>query len=387
MNRTLALLCIGLLMTLSAVSQTATQKRRKVSGPASADSRIPIDITNWSIQTGQAELTTYLGEPAIHILPNAKPLLVKTVSFTNGTIEYDFIPEDPRFAGMYFRRQDADESEYIYLRTAQVGNSAAMDAIQYAPYLKGVLIWDLMDQFQAPVPLFKKGEWNHIKLVVSGSQMRAYVNDMQRPVLEVPRLEGDTKQGGIAFEGAGYIKNLVVNPNQTEDLPAIEGYDPTRHDPRYVRAWQVSEPTPLPIGQEVLPAHFPKPETIWQPLFAERYGLVNLSRQFGISNERRLVWLRTKIKVNTAQKRRVSLGFSDDVWVFVNEEPVFTDKNTYRAPAMRKTPDGRISIENGSFDLPLKTGKNEVLVGLANNFFGWGLIARFDSVEGIEVLP
>ncbi len=388
MNCTLTLLCAGLLLTLTAVSQPTTRKRSNSALPASQAIRIPIDTTNWSFQPGQAELTTYQNVPAIHILPNAKPVLIKTATFTNGSIEYDLMVEDPRFAGMYFRRQDADQSEYVYLRPSRLGNPAAMDAIQYAPYLKRVLLWDLLNQFQAPVPVFKKGEWNHIKLVVSGHQMRVYVNDMQRPVLEVPRLEADTKEGAIAFEGAGYIANLIVRPNQTEDLPAIEGYDPTRHDPRYVRAWQISQPLPLPLGQEVLPIHFPKPETSWQPLATERYGLVNLSRQFGSSTERRLVWLRTKIKANAAQKRRVALGFSDDVWVFINGQPVFTDKNNYYlAPVMRKSPDGRISPDNGSIDLPLKTGENEVLVGLANDFYGWGLIARFDSMEGIDVLP
>ncbi|WP_157579178.1 hypothetical protein [Spirosoma montaniterrae] len=378
------------LLTLSSmlvVAQKPAKKRSDVPPSPTAEIRVPIDATAWPIQAGQVELTTFRDVPAVHILPKAKTVPVSSVTFANGTIEYDIVPEDPRFAGIYFRRQDSTESEYMYFRITQLGQPAMMDAIQYAPYQKGVLIWDLLDQFQAPVPVFRKGDWNHVKLVVSGVQMLVYVNDMQRPVLEVPRLEADAKQGELAFEGAGYIANVVVKPNLTEGLPATEGYDPTRRDPRYVRTWQVSQPQPLPMGQEVMPTHLPKPETTWQPLLAERYGLVNLTRQYGKSEERRLVWLRTKFKASAEQKRRVVIGFSDDVWVFANGQPVYFDKNMYTAPGLRKTPDGRISIENGTFDLPLKAGDNELVIGVANNFFGWGLIVRLDSMEGVEVIP
>jgi hypothetical protein len=37
--------------------------------------------------------------------------------------------------------------------------------------------------------------------------------------------------------------------------------------------------------------------------------------------------------------------------------------------------------------LPLKEGDNEVLVGLANDFYGWGLIARLENLEGLQIAP
>ena len=52
---------------------------------------------------------------------------------------------------------------------------------------------------------------------------------------------------------------------------------------------------------------------------------------------------------------------------------------------MRKIPDGRISVENAQFELPLKAGDNELLIGVANNFYGWGVIARLESMDGIMV--
>jgi len=45
---------------------------------------------------------------------------------------------------------------------------------------------------------------------------------------------------------------------------------------------------------------------------------------------------------------------------------------------------GRCTIENASFKLPLKEGKNEILVATANYFYGWGIIARLDDTNGIQ---
>jgi hypothetical protein len=69
----------------------------------------------------------------------------------------------------------------------------------------------------------------------------------------------------------------------------------------------------------------------------------------------------------------------------VNGKLVFADKNLYQPPGARKTPDGRLSLENGSFDLPLQKGRNEIAVALANNFYGWGLELRLDDLKGVQV--
>ena len=77
------------------------------------------------------------------------------------------------------------------------------------------------------------------------------------------------------------------------------------------------------------------------------------------------------------------MGFSDDIWVFVNNQFAFADKNVYRNVNSRKYPDGRISLLNSSFRLNLKQGENEILVGIANDFYGWGIVARLENLEGI----
>jgi hypothetical protein len=69
----------------------------------------------------------------------------------------------------------------------------------------------------------------------------------------------------------------------------------------------------------------------------------------------------------------------------VNGKLVYADKNLFDSEEARKFPDGRCSLENGAFTLPLEAGDNEVTVALANNFFGWGLMLRLADPEGVHL--
>lgn len=346
--------------------------------------KVPMRADRWEFTPGKVSFQDVGGVPAMKITARREQAVLKDVNFSNGTIEFDIQPEDPGFNGIYFRRKGKDECEYFYLRNGDAGNPKAIDGVQYAPIMDTVLLWDMLPWFQGPAS-FKKGEWNHIRLVISGMQMLVYVNDMGRPTLEIPRLEGNTKEGGISFDGLCAIANVVIKPNVTEGLPPGEGFDPTHHDPRYLQTWMLSQPVLLPKGRELTAADTLLPGAAWEKITAERRGLVNLTRRLGKSQSRRYVWLKTRMKVDKEQTRRISLGFSDEVWVFVNGQLDFADKNIYMNP-IRKEPDGRCSLENATFNLPLNAGVNEVLIGISNDFYGWGIIARLDTMEGVELI-
>jgi hypothetical protein len=378
MNKTIPALALLLLIQFSGLAQ----KNRSA---AVTELKIPMTAERWEFQPQKVEFLEYKSVPAMRILARNEQAVLKDFHFSNGTIEFDMEPEDRAFAGIYFRRTDKQENEYFYLRTGDAGNPQAIDAVQYAPIVKGVLLWDMLPWYQGPAS-FKKQQWNHIKLVVSGAEMLVYVNDLNRPTLEIPRLEGNNTDGGLAFDGMGYIANLVIRPGVTEGLSPAAGFDPTHSDPRYLRTWAMSPPVSLSKGRELSMDDLPKTDSGWEKIEAERRGLVNLTRVYGKSEARRMVWLKARLKVSTQQQRRVAFGFSDEVWVFLNNKLLFADKNIYIAP-IRKEPDGRCSIENAAFSLPLEAGVNELLIGVSNDFYGWGIIARLDTMEGIELLP
>jgi hypothetical protein len=163
--------------------------------------------------------------------------------------------------------------------------------------------------------------------VVSGKQLRVYVNSSSEPNLEIPCMEGNVSEGKIGlssgFPGQAIFGNLVIKPNETEGLPATPAPDLTKHDTRYIRDWQISKPDSLPYGKELNGFMLPKQDIAWENIKAERRGLVNISRKLGNSENRRYVWLKAKINSEIAQKQILKMGFSDEVWVFVNQKPIY----------------------------------------------------------------
>ena len=72
------------------------------------------------------------------------------------------------------------------------------------------------------------------------------------------------------------------------------------------------------------------------------------------------------------------------MYVFVNKRLVYIDKNSAEE-RLQKYPGGLIDIANTSFQLPLKKGDNEVLIGIAAKNYGWGIIARIMSLNDLFI--
>lgn len=365
--------------------ESALAQQPKVSPSTGKTINIPMEPTHWQNDSGKVVFEKVGGIPAMRLPPKAGFTRLKDFDFTTGTIEFDWQPTDARFSSFYFRHQNNAETECIYLRTAYAGDSLAMDAVQYAPFIKGVNFWDMLAHFQAPAK-FSKSEWNRVKLVVSEKQLQIHINDLATPVLWVPELEGNIANGNLAFDGEAIVANLSVKPGDIGSLPDQAGVDPTANDPRYLRQWQVSEPNDFPSGREPFGNDFPKSDTRWTALRTERRGLLNITRLHGSKMPgRQVIWIKARIRSAIDQQKWMDFGFSDEVWLFVNGYYVYAGKNLYGIPLM-KAPFGRCSIENTAINLPLKKGNNEILIGLANNFYGWGVVARLRDLTGIEAL-
>jgi hypothetical protein len=126
----------------------------------------------------------------------------------------------------------------------------------------------------------------------------------------------------------------------------------------------------------------------WKTISTERNGLVNISREYGRplpEPNRAVAWLKTTITSDKKQTKKVDIGWTREVWVFVNGKQVYADRNFFESEEARKYPEARCSLENGSFTLPLEAGDNEVAVAIANNFFGWGLMLRLADPEGVHL--
>lgn len=359
---------------------------------------IPMNAERWSYAPGQVEFLSGKEAGIMKIIKGPKSIVLKDVTFGNGTIEYDVELTGPGFPGINFR-MDADQQngENFYIRSFGKVTPDVRTTLQYAPISKGMSMWDLTDEYQTGATLVETG-WNHVKLVVSGRQLKAYVNDMSKPALIVPELESPEKSGGISLSGAVNYANLVIKPDVTEGLNPEAGYNLVTHDTRYLRNWLVSEPIQLPFGKEPVigvqstygktgRAELPDSTTRWSPVSAGSRNMVNLSGRYAHKDGevRLMAWLKTSIQSSKAQERLLNLGFSDEVWVFVNGQFLYADKNYFGTP-QQKYPAGRCTIDNTTIRLPLKEGNNEILIGLANYFYGWGIIARLDDTVGIQTM-
>jgi hypothetical protein len=356
-----------------------------VPGARAAES-IPITIgmtaDRWQVKEN-AEFLRQLGFFHGLMRLNSGNAVLKDVTFSDGTIEFDVNTIGRGAPGIAFRQQDDDNFELLYLRPDP--NCPAFRAcIQYAPQTHGVLLWDLFPQYQTRAPLRENG-WNHIKMIVSGRRMQVFVNDAASPTLEVGRLEGDAMQGGLRLQGPATFANMVITPGAVNGLAPEPAKDPLQSDRAVVRQWRLSAFSALPNGKEPVYDEVPGATTEWKTIGIERNGLINLSREYGKplrEPNRAVAWLKTTITSDRKQTKKVAIGWTREVWVFVNGKQVYADKNLFDQESARKFPDGRCSLENGAFTMDLEAGDNEVVVALANNFFGWGLMMRLADPEG-----
>jgi len=321
-------------------------------------------------------------------------------NFSNGTIEFDAKFVGSRITGITFRQHD-DAADALYFRPS-ADCALSEECIQYMPTAHHLFEWDLYGQYQTHAPINPAG-WNHIKLVLSGARMRVFINGARSPTLAVGTLMGGFPDGTIRLHGPASYAHLSIAPNVVDGLPAVALSDPAKNDLRYVRRWLASTPFVMPsrmdatlqenTGIDPVYSSMPKATASWKPITPDPGGLINLTRWYGDAQNGSTIagiWLKTTINADHDQIKHVDIGWTREVWVFVNGKLAFRSKNLYGVKGASKEPGGRLALTNGSFDLPLHKGANQVAVAIDDNFgggeqhFGWGLAMRLANTDGIR---
>jgi hypothetical protein len=88
----------------------------------------------------------------------------------------------------------------------------------------------------------------------------------------------------------------------------------------------------------------------------------------------KVVYARTNIPSDRDQVKKLAIGYSDDVSVFLNGQILFRGRSAqnFRDPAFL----GIVNPENDALYLPLKRGNNELLLAVSELGGGWGFICR-----------
>jgi len=354
---------------------------------------LPADSTRWEIE-GKGKVAEYLGRKAL--LLDGGGAAIKDFAMRDGVIDVDVAtPASRGFFGIQFRIvDDGATAEWVYLRQHKSG---LPDALQYTPVLKSGADWQLYNGtgFTAAVDI-PKDVWFHLRLEVAGAQAKLYLTDMDKPVLVMSDLKSGVEKGQIALAvltGATYFSNFTVRT--TPDVPW------QRHLPAMPAGTLVN--WALSPSFDALERNLERPLTAaqldairWQEVEAEPPGLVVINRyresphprvSFANDFNKRLdpqpgmqvVYARTRIESDRDQVKKLFIGYSDDVSVFLNGRILYRGRSAqyFRDPGFL----GIVNPENDAVYLPLVKGSNELVLAVSELGGGWGFICRLVDVE------
>jgi len=354
---------------------------------------IPPDSPRWDLQ-GKTKVVEYQGRKSL-MLDGAAAIL-KDYELRDGVIDVDVAtPAKRGFFGFQFRLgDDGANAEWVYLRQHKSG---LPDAMQYTPVLNNGANWQIYSGpgFTGAIDI-PRDEWFHLRLEVTGAQARLFVKDMDKPALVMNDLKSGVQKGPIALyvlTGETYFSNFQVRT--TPDM-----------------AW-VRHPLPMPAGTlthwslspsfDALARNLERPLSRaessameWQKVEAEEPGFVVIYRyreaprtrvSFANDFSKRLepqpgmkvVYARTTIDSDRDQVKKLYIGYSDDVSVFLNGRILFRGRSAqyFRDPAFL----GIVDAENDAVYLPLKKGRNELMLAVSELGGGWGFVCRLEDLS------
>jgi hypothetical protein len=357
---------------------------------------IPMRADRW-ISSGNATFTSTDQAPEGVLEISKGPVDAKDLVFADGTIEFDMYMPERGILGVRLRAQNRDNAEALFFRP-QKNCITSPDCIQYMPLEHGAYEWDLFPEYQASAPI-KILSWNHFRVVVLGRTMRVYVNRSSQPALTVGHMEGSALSGGLTVGGPAKYANLVITPSKA--APGVMRPTPEPKD-GFLRRWQISRASVLlsvhdpqldaAMGVQPPYASMPADNKAWRPVTADTKGLVNFSHEVGSAKDGSVIsvaWAKTILVSDKAQTKTVQIGWVREIWVYVNRNLVFSGRNVEGLPAA-KAADERISLENGTLRLPLRKGKNEIVIALDDNLpgntqhYGWGMELKLKDLRGVS---
>jgi hypothetical protein len=229
-----------------------------------------------------------------------------------------------------------------------------------------------------------------------GAQAKLYVKDVGIPVLVMDDLKSGVQKGQIALAaltGAVYFSNFEVRPTPAAPWER----HPPAMPPGTLTRWSLSPSfDALERNLERPLASVESSAMLWQDVEAEPPGFVVVNRyrqsphprvSFATDFSKRLepqpgmkvVYARTDIDSDRDQVRKLYIGYSDDVSVFLNGRILFRGRSAqnFRDPGFL----GIVNPEDDAVYLPLKKGRNELMLAVSELGGGWGFICRLASVE------
>ncbi len=354
---------------------------------------VPSDSPRWELEQ-QAKVTEYQGRKCLLIEGGAAVL--KDFELRDGVVNVDVAtPAKRGFFGIDFRiADDGANLESVYLRQHKSG---LPDAMQYTPVLHTGRNWQIFNGpgFTGAVDI-PQGSWFHLRLEVVGAQAKLYVSDMEKPALVMNDLKSGVQKGQVALvvlTGETYFSNFEIRT--TPDAPWERHLPPM--PPNTLIRWSISPSYDALARNLERPLSSSESDAIqWQHVEAEPPGFVVLYRYREAPHPRvtfqedfskrlepqpgmKVLYARTSIDSDRDQVKKLEIGYSDDVSVFLNGKILYRGRSAqgFRAPGFL----GIVNAENDAVYLPLKKGSNELMLAVGELGGGWGFICRLTDFE------
>ncbi|HFA52196.1 MAG TPA: hypothetical protein ENJ95_24525 [Bacteroidetes bacterium] len=356
---------------------------------------IPFDSEKWTIDAKGAVIEAYEGVQNALFLQQGTATL-KGVSFLNGIVEFDlYLSERRSFPGILFRMQDGQNYEELYLRAHLSG---LPDAMQYTPVFNANSAWQLYHDQAAAVRDGKIGwelkgnegyntifnypydRWLHIKLVVSGSRADVYFDQADEPTLQIRKLKRETAAGYLGIKSSFGAMHFANFSYKKMAAPPLRPLPPsTATVPKnFIKKWRISDPfdeKELDGQYHLDPAFFKNKN--WRSLESEASGISNIARVTARPvRSQNTVFAAANIYSEGSQTKRLDFGYSDRARVYLNGQLLYAGNNSYRSRDYRYL--GTIGFFDSLY-LPLKNGKNELVIAVSETFGGWGIQAKLED--------
>lgn len=351
----------------------------------------PADSPRWHLGP-KAKVTEYLGRRCLALEEDVATL--KDFEMNDGVIDVDMAGTGARgFYNIFFRTQANGDGEDVYLRPHKTGLD---DAQQYTPMFQGTAAWQIYNGpgFTAAADI-PRDVWFHVRLIVAGAQAKLYVSDMAAPSLVTSDLKSGLRTGGVGFTGV-HISNVEIRRMP----PAVwERHEPAM-PPTTIIKWSLS-PSMLALEHDLEQplSKWEAHSMSWQDVSAEPPGFVvigryrkapdilptfarDFSRRLEPQKGMQLVYARTTIISDREQVKKLNIGYSDDVSVFLNDRILYRGRSAqrFRDPGFL----GIVNAENDAVYLPLKKGRNELVLAVSELTGGWGFICRLGDMNGLR---
>lgn len=355
---------------------------------------VPLDAEHWTLAGDSLRFGSFLGRQSLYLGKGVA--LARGVELRDGTIEFDMaMVGRTRFLAPVFRARSADAFEMVMFRPVASGT---IEAVQYQAGLNGGGTWQLFHGPDANATAeLPRDRWVRVRVELAGVTAKVYLGDDPKPVLTVPRLALGYGSGGIgfwagSFGNGAYFSNLRYTP----DPRGYAAPAPADFAPGTVLDWELSGDRD---AAAVRPGVLPDAASLrWEPVRAEPWklhngkplGLVIISRyrrspETGAPSDpdsvmggrvprSKVVYARTYVDADRDEYRRLHFGYSDGVVVFANGRPLFSGMNPYPFRDLG----GVMETVGEAVYLPLRKGRNEIVLAVTEFFGGWGVWARLD---------